>query len=126
MKMRAMPRSAGIFQTAVSQRCAVKVSVQEIIWALIEFTDPYPLSPVLPLETATPLQPHPFSVRVYFINEMSGVFDEITLPSKVEAHEVLRRNGFDRFADNPLHYFRPPSAPFHRAADPNGGRLWRS
>ncbi len=137
----------GIFQTAISQRCAdagrpegsmsepvliqstdfwVKVSVQEIIWALIELTDTYPLSPVLPLETATPLQSHPFGVSVYFINDTSGVFDEIPLPSKDEAHEVLRRNGFDRFADDTLHYFRPPSAPFHRAADPNGGRLRRS
>jgi hypothetical protein len=70
---------------------------------------------------------------VYFITDTSGVFDEISYSSPVDAREALRRNGFRRFAeDHDLQSFlRPPSPPFRRAAHPNGpisssGRFWRS
>jgi hypothetical protein len=73
------------------------------------------------------------AVRVYFINDASGVFDEIAFPSASAAREALGRNGFRRFAENSdlQSFVRPPSAPFRRAAHPNGpiysfGRFWRS
>jgi hypothetical protein len=69
--------------------------------------------------------------RVYFINDASGVFDEIAFPSEEDAVRSLRVNGFRRYADEPsLHSFlSPPMTPFHRAALPNGpiyssGRFW--
>ena len=72
-------------------------------------------------------------VRVYFISDNSGVFDEITFPSASAASVALNRNGFRRFANRPdlQSFLRQPSAPFHRAAHPNGpiyssGRFWRS
>jgi hypothetical protein len=71
-------------------------------------------------------------VRVYFVSDTSGVFDEISFPCKQEATDALRRNGFSRYADSPnLQSFRrPPSAPFHRGPHPNGpiyssGRFWK-
>ncbi len=73
------------------------------------------------------------TVRIYFIGDTSGVFDEITLPSVQAARETLERNGFERFADNTRlqSFLRSPSAPFRRAPHPNGpiyssGRFWRS
>jgi hypothetical protein len=69
---------------------------------------------------------------VYFINDAGGVFDEITFPSESDASEALDRNGFKRFATsaNLQSFLNPPSAPFRRAAHPNGaiyssGRFWR-
>jgi hypothetical protein len=73
------------------------------------------------------------AVRVYFISDTSGVFDEMAFPSADAACEILNRNGFRRFAENSdlRSFLRPPSGPFHRAIHPNGpiyssGRFWRS
>jgi len=72
-------------------------------------------------------------VTVYFVSDASGVFDEIAFPSATEAVALLRRNGFRRYADDSdlQSFVRPPPAPFHRRAHPNGriyssGRFWRS
>jgi hypothetical protein len=73
------------------------------------------------------------AVRVYFVNDVGGVFDEIAFPSERTAVEALARNGFRRFAEQGdlRSFLRPPSPPFHRTAHPNGpiyssGRFWRS
>lgn len=80
------------------------------------------------------IEPDPTTgVRVYFINDTSGVFDEIASPSASTASVALNRNGFRRFANRPdlQSFLRQPPAPFHRATHPNGpiyssGRFWRS
>ena len=73
------------------------------------------------------------SARVFFISDMSGVFDEIVFPSTSAAEQALGLNGFKRFAVNPdlQSFLRPPTAPSRRVAHPNGpiyssGRFWRS
>ena len=73
------------------------------------------------------------AVRVYFITDTSGVFDEIAFSYASAAREALGRNGFRRFAESPdlQSFLRPPSGPFRRSAHPNGpiyssGRFWRS
>lgn len=73
------------------------------------------------------------SARIYFINDTSGVFDEMSFPSTKIAEGALEQNGFTRFsASADLQAFlRPPSAPFLKASHPNGpiyssGRFWRS
>jgi hypothetical protein len=72
------------------------------------------------------------SVRVHFINDTSGVFDELSFPSVDSALAALRRNGFRRFADDAQlqSFLRPPPPPFRHAQHPNGpiyssGRFWR-
>ena len=72
------------------------------------------------------------AVRVYFISDTSGVFDEIVFPSVGEAHRALGRNGFRRIVeDRELQSFlTPPPPPFRRADHPNGpiyssGRFWK-
>jgi hypothetical protein len=72
------------------------------------------------------------SARVFFISDTSGVFDEMGFPSALQAERSLERNGFRRFAVSAdlQSFLRPPLAPFHRAAHPNGpiyssGRFWR-
>jgi hypothetical protein len=70
--------------------------------------------------------------RVYFINDASGVFDEIVFSSADMAVEALSRNGFMRLAGNNelKSFLNPPGAPFRRVVHPNGpiyssGRFWR-
>ena len=72
-------------------------------------------------------------VRVYFITDRSGVFDEIAFSSEDEACKSLSRNGFRHFAEDAhlQSFLRPPSTPFFRAHHPNGaiyssGAFWRS
>jgi hypothetical protein len=72
-------------------------------------------------------------VRVFFISDTSGVFDEMSFADEIAAREALMRNGFERYSENPRlqSFLRPPAAPFHRSAHPNGpiyssGRFWRS
>jgi hypothetical protein len=80
------------------------------------------------------IEPDPSTgVRVYFITDTNGVFDEIDFPSTVEASDALRRNGFRCFSDAPdlQSFLRQPSKPFWRSSHPNGpmyssGRFWRS
>jgi hypothetical protein len=71
-------------------------------------------------------------VRVHFVGDTSGVFDEISFPSAEQAADALRRNGFSRHANSLdlQSFLRPPSAPFHRRPHPNGpiyssGRFWK-
>jgi hypothetical protein len=78
------------------------------------------------------IKPEVGAVRVYFISDASGVFDEIAFPSAEQAADALRRNGFRRYADtlDLQSFLRPPSAPFHRRPHPNGaiyssGRFWK-
>jgi hypothetical protein len=73
------------------------------------------------------------AVRVYFISDTGGVFDEIAFPSASSAHEALALNGFRRLAASTdlQSFLRPPLAPFRRSTHPNGpiyssGRFWRS
>jgi len=73
------------------------------------------------------------SVRVFFINDTSGLFDEMEFPSVDAAERALERNGFRRFAASAdlQSFLHTPSAPFQRTAHPNGpiyssGRFWRS
>ena len=81
-------------------------------WALIELS-----------ETGT---------KIYFINDLGGVFDDIPCQSVDDAIVKLKRNGFFRYTDEPnlplTHV--PPSRPFHIGKHPNGkiyssGRYWR-
>ena len=73
------------------------------------------------------------AVRVFFVNDASGVFDERVFSAKRLALQALSRNGFTRFADSAdlQSFLRPPPAPYHRTVHPNGpiyssGRFWRS
>lgn len=70
------------------------------------------------------------AVRVYFILDDSGVFDELAFSSESAAHEQLGRNGFRRFAESDRHFLLPPSPPFKRTTfhGPvySSGRFWRA
>jgi hypothetical protein len=79
------------------------------------------------------IEPAASGVMVYFINDASGVFDEMQFPTVVAAAAALRLNGFNRFVDNPRAsaFLRVPPPPFRRQPHPNGliyssGRFWRS
>ena len=72
-------------------------------------------------------------VRVYFVGDTSGVFDELSFHSEGEAIEALKQNGFDHYAsDEKLQSFlHPPLPPFHKEPHPNGpiyssGRYWKT
>ena len=71
-------------------------------------------------------------VRVRFIADTSGIFDEIGFESAGHGEAALTCNGFRRFADSPdlQSFLQPPSAPFRRTTHPNGpiyssGRYWQ-
>lgn len=71
-------------------------------------------------------------VRICFITDTSGVFDEMTFGSAAEAVAGLTRNGFRRFADSPdlQSFLRAPEPPFRPGSHPDGpiyssGRFWR-
>jgi hypothetical protein len=71
-------------------------------------------------------------VIVWFFGDTSGVFDEMTFPTAIEAEVALQRNGFCRYADDPKpqEFIVKPGPPFFRRAHPNGpiyssGRFWR-
>ena len=73
------------------------------------------------------------STYVFFISDVSGVFDEMKFPSNSAAQVALGRNGFKRFGESAdlQPFMRPPSPPYHRAVHPNSpiyssGRFWRS
>lgn len=75
----------------------------------------------------------PDGVRVYFIDDRGGVFDELAFPSADEAAQALSRNGFERYALSPelQKLAIPPSPPFYWRDHPDGpiyssGRFWRS
>ena len=70
------------------------------------------------------------SVRIYFINDASGVYDELVFDSKVATVDGLERNGFSLFkSDATWQHLRKPKAPFRRRNHPGGppyssGRYW--
>jgi len=72
------------------------------------------------------------SATVYFINDTSGVFDRMTFPSRDDAQDGLRINGFKLFAEDgeAQKFIAAPDAPFRDAKHPNGpiyssGRFWK-
>lgn len=71
-------------------------------------------------------------VRVCFITDTGGVFDEMNFASEAEAIAGPSRNGFCRFADasDLQSFLRAPEPPFRPGHHPNGpiyssGRFWK-
>lgn len=71
-------------------------------------------------------------VVVLFLDDVGGVFDEITFEEESLARAALQRNGFSRYAGDSeaSRVISPPNPPFHRSAHPNGaiyssGSFWR-
>jgi hypothetical protein len=78
------------------------------------------------------IEPEAEGVRVFFISDTSGVFDDMAFPGQAEAEAALTRNGFRRFRDAPglQAFLHPPAPPYRAATHPNGriyssGRFWR-
>jgi hypothetical protein len=74
---------------------------------------------------------HDRGAIAWFINNTSGVFDEIAFGSMEDASRALSENGFRRFAEDDRAHtiMRPPEPPFMRRRHPNGpiyssGRFW--
>ena len=70
--------------------------------------------------------------RIFFINDTSGIFDELAFESPNHAREALMANRFREFSNSPdlQSHLHPPLAPFHRTSHPNGpiyssGRFWK-
>lgn len=77
------------------------------------------------------IDPHPPGVRIWFLSDTSGVFDQIDYPEPRSAEEALRRNGFTCLIEDPgaATFLRKPQPPFTRVRHPNGpiyssGRFW--
>ena len=75
----------------------------------------------------------PAGATVYFVNDASGVFDEMSFDSPADAEAALHTNGFARYADDSsaTAYLRRPEPPFTVHPHPNGpiyssGRFWKS
>jgi len=71
-------------------------------------------------------------VTAHFFTDKSGVFDRLSFPTQTEAETALKRNGFNRYAEEAefRSLIQAPSAPFHEAPDPSGpvysaGRFWK-
>jgi len=71
------------------------------------------------------------TATAWFIDDASGVFDQITFSSLESAVEGLMRNGFDlyRVALEAQPYMTPPAPPFHVSQHPSGaiyssGQYW--
>jgi len=70
--------------------------------------------------------------RVYFINDIFGVFDELEFANTATAQAALFRNGFSRFKEDKKaqQFLTCPNSPYLRRPHPNGpiyssGRYWR-
>lgn len=70
-------------------------------------------------------------VVVYFLNDASGVFDEIPFATTAAAEAALRKNGFGKyyFDAEAQKFIAAPEAPFRRTDHANGpiyssGRFW--
>lgn len=77
--------------------------------------------------------PSDLGVTVYFVNDTSGVFDEIPFESSATAKSALRLNGFSSFAEDEraASFLRCPEPPFTRRPHPNGpiyssSRFWKA
>ena len=73
------------------------------------------------------------TAHVWFLNDVSGVFDEMDFPSLGDAVDGLMRNGFDLYdkAEQVHKFLAPPNSEFKREPHPNGniyssGRFWKS
>lgn len=71
-------------------------------------------------------------VTVFFVDDRSGVFDQMSFPSSERAATALARNGFRRLAHDPhaQQFLAAPTPPFKKSVHPNGaiyssGRYWR-
>lgn len=68
--------------------------------------------------------------RVWFLDDLGGVFDQIDFQSGEAATEALVRNGFERLRLTRGWAPKPPAGPFTTAEHSNGkiyssGRYWR-
>ena len=61
-------------------------------------------------------------VTVWFVHDDSGVFDVLTFATLADAARALRRNGFERLADDAeaQTFIAPPLPPFTLGHHPNG------
>lgn len=71
------------------------------------------------------------NVRVYFLNDVGGIFDELDFDSTDDAVRALTRNGFSRFSENReiQKFIAPPREPFSLGSHPAGkiyssGKYW--
>ena len=78
------------------------------------------------------IEPAERGVTVFFLQDASGVFDQLAFTSVQEAEVALQHNGFRRFADEEeaQGFLTPPEPPFHPVKHPNrriysSGRFWR-
>ena len=78
------------------------------------------------------IEPDGDCVRLSFISDTGGVFDQMMFRSKGEAVQALRRNGLRRFDEEPdlQKFLTPPRPPFRSGSHPNGpiyssGRFWQ-
>lgn len=69
---------------------------------------------------------------LYFINDTSGVFDQMEFEDTAEAERQLRLNGFGNYAEDKQAqgFIIPPAPPFRKSNHPNGaiyslGRYWK-
>lgn len=72
------------------------------------------------------------AIKIIFLSDASGIFDEIIYKSKIDAELELKRNGFKRFTDDKeaQKFISPPTPPFYWKEHPNGriyssGRFWK-
>lgn len=72
------------------------------------------------------------NVLVVFYGDTSGVFDEMVFPTRDEAEQALRRNGFSKFLEDKRaqEFIGLPRGEFVERSHPNGriyssGRFWR-
>src|SRR4051812_17082493 len=71
-------------------------------------------------------------VHVVFIQDASGIFDQMSFGDEREAERQLRLNGFRRFVEEQRakEFLSPPPPPYRERPHPNGpiyssGRFWR-
>ncbi len=72
-------------------------------------------------------------VVVYFLSDLSKVFDELQFKSIADAEAALLFNRFHRYSESPhlQSFLHCPPPPFIRGSHPNGriyssGRYWRT
>ena len=78
------------------------------------------------------VEPKGDGVRLSFINDTGGVFDQVMFSSKAEAVQALRRSVFGQFNEEPdlQKSLTPPTPPFRSGTHPNGpiyssDRFWQ-
>lgn len=73
------------------------------------------------------------TVKIHFMGDTGGIFDELNFQNVHLAREALARNDFEHFDSTPSlkEFLYPPSEPYHRWPHPNGpiyssGRYWKN